>query len=528
MVVSLPRAEDVLVAHCLQGGAAQWPDDVMITFEDGLVWTRRDALEMGCGAADRLRAAGVRQGDVVAVMLDNGPNFLRAWFGAALLGATLLPVNPAYRGALLDRTFTLGSPKVIVSRPEVFDGLAGTGIGAIERATKVDAATLDHRSSVVPSTERPLRLHDPVVLLMTSGTTGPSKLAVNTALHTYLGGAWFVEDAGRGREDVLLLDLPLFHGAAFWFATAAIATGTPIVVRSAPALRAYWEVARDHGVTMGLLLSTMVPFLLQQPERDAEREHRIRVMVASPLPKDLEAFKQRFGLPEIRTGYGLTEAPGVIVGADADAAPGPYCGRPRRGFETRLVDADDVEVAAAEPGQLIVRADHPWMIAPAYVGDPAATAAAWRNGWFHTGDMLRRDADGRYFFVDRVTDSMRRRGENISSVEVETELRAYPGVKEAVCVPYREPDSVEDEVKAWLLPEPDTTLDFADLLRFAADRLPHFMVPRYFEVLEELPLTVSMRVKKFELRARGNGPGCWDREAHGVRITRGGVEIARA
>jgi crotonobetaine/carnitine-CoA ligase len=359
---------------------------------------------------------------------------------------------------------------------------------------------------------------------MTSGTTGPSKLAVNTALHTYLGGAWFVKDAGGTRDDVLLLDLPLFHGAALWFATAALATGTRLAVRSAPSLRNYWEIARDNHVTMGLLLSTMVPFLMQQEPRPAEREHRLRVMVSTPLPTDLTAFKERFGLPEVRTGYGLTEAPGVVVGADSDAAPGPYCGRSRSGYEVRLVDENDLEVAPGHPGQLIVRADHPWMITPEYVADPEATAAAWRNGWFHTGDMLRRDDEGRFFFVDRVTDSMRRRGENISSVEVEAELRAFAGVKEAACVPYRTPDSVEDEVKAWLLLEEGAQVDFEDLLRFAADRLPYFMVPRYFETITEFPLTVSMRVKKFELRARGNGPGCWDREADGWRVTRAGVE----
>ncbi len=527
-MVAPPRAEDVLVAHRLRAGATDRPDEVMITFEDGATWTRREAFESGCGAAERLSAAGVRQGDVVAVVVGNGPEFLRAWFGIALLGATLLPVNPAYKGALLHRPFTLGGPAAIVAASDTLASLAGEGVPAIDQATHIDVAGLDHRSPDAPEPGRPLALHDPAVLLMTSGTTGPSKLAVNSAWHMYLGGAWFVEAAGRGPEDVLLLDLPMFHGAALWFGTAAIVTGTRLVVRSAPALREYWEVAREHGVTMGLLLSTMVPFLLQQPPRPADREHQIRVMISTPLPKDLQAFKERFGLPEVRTGYGLTEAPGVVTGPESDAAPGPYCGRARAGYEVRLVDENDLEVPVGEPGQLIVRAEHPWMLAPEYVGDPAATAAAWRNGWFHTGDLLRQDAEGRFFFVDRVTDSMRRRGENISSVEVEAELRAYPGVKDAVCVPYREPDGVEDEVKAWIQPEPGVAIDFADLLRFAADRLSHFMVPRYFEAVDEFPLTVSMRVKKFELRARGNGPGCWDREAHGLRVTRKGVEPTHA
>jgi crotonobetaine/carnitine-CoA ligase len=165
------------------------------------------------------------------------------------------------------------------------------------------------------------------------------------------------------------------------------------------------------------------------------------------------------------------------------------------------------------------------MIAHEYVDNPEATARVWRNGWFHTGDMMRREGE-QYFFVDRAKDAMRRRGENVSSVELEAEIRTHADVAEVACVPYRPEGTVEDEVKAWIVPAPDSQVDFSELLRYCVDRMPYFMVPRYFELIEELPKTPSLRVKKFELRSRGNGSATWDREEHGLRVTRSGIREA--
>ena len=158
-------------------------------------------------------------------------------------------------------------------------------------------------------------------------------------------------------------------------------------------------------------------------------------------------------------------------------------------------------------------------------GNPEATAQTWRNGWFHTGDMLRRDADGNYIFVDRAEDALRRRGQNISSFEVESVVARYPGVAEAACVPERSGVEVEDEVKVWVVAAPQMQLDFADLLRFCVDRLPHYMVPRYFELAAELPKTPSAKVRKYELRGRGNSATTWDRQQHGFDVTRNGLQV---
>ncbi len=193
------------------------------------------------------------------------------------------------------------------------------------------------------------------------------------------------------------------------------------------------------------------------------------------------------------------------------------------GYHVKIVDENDGEVPDGQTGEAVVRCEAPWLIATEYVGNPAETARVWRNGWFHTGDLMRRDEDGNFFFVDRLKDSVRRRGQNISSYEVEVVIQAFTGIVEAAVVPERSAVESEDEVKVWLLVDGSAAIDFKALLHFCAERLPHYMVPRYFEVAIEFPRTPSAKIQKHILRERGNGPNTWDRLANGLDVTRHGV-----
>jgi crotonobetaine/carnitine-CoA ligase len=242
------------------------------------------------------------------------------------------------------------------------------------------------------------------------------------------------------------------------------------------------------------------------------------------LPRDVTEFQERFNIPHLHAAFGSTEMSAPIVGSPGDRLESGYCGRARPGFEVRLVDEHDIEVPVGEVGEVAVRPDQPWMVNAGYVDDPAATAQAWRQGWLHSGDAMRRDAEGRYYFVDRIKDAVRRRGENVSSYEVEAVVALYPGVAATACVAYRGPDDVDDEVKVWLTCEPAAELDYGKLLEFCAERMPYFMVPRFFEVADEFPMTPSGRVRKHLLRDQGNSEQTWDREEHGLTVTRRGLE----
>jgi crotonobetaine/carnitine-CoA ligase len=500
------------VRSMLERNAAAMPDGVFVTFADGESWTRARGLAEAYRAARVLRAHGVGRGDRVAVFLDNGAGYLRAWWGTACLGAVLVPVNTALRGAMVDHLAALARPAVLVS---------DTAVPEFGDLPTITPATLAGGSAAAPELDEPIAPWELCSLNLTSGTTGRSKLSRTTYVQQLNGGMPFIDGWGQGPADVFQADLPLFHLAASYQVAACLATGTRIAVRDRPDLANYWEVARHTGATLALLVSSMVPFLLAQPERPAERQHGIRTMVAAPLPAAMTEFQQRFGVEHITTFYGSTEVSNCLGYSPGQPVVPGSCGTVRPGFGLRVADEADVEVPVGQTGQLLVRHQEPWKISCGYQGDPETSAAAWRNGWFHTGDLFYRDEDGVYYFVDRATDSLRRRGENVSSAEVEAELLRCPGVAEAACVAV--PAAADDDIKVWLVPDQGVELDLEKIFRTLAESMAHFMVPRYLEVTDELPRTPTARVRKYLLRERGNTASTWDSVAQGLVVTRAGL-----
>jgi len=514
----LPDPDGVVVPRLLERNARVRPDDPFARFEDGAGWTCADAREAAARAAGRLVAAGVAPGDRVAVFGPNSADWLRAWWGATWLGAVVVPVNAAYRGEMLRHVCGESGAALVVADAALLDRLDDASLAL----PRLEAAALAEGRPHPPPDPAP-QVWDTHSIMYTSGTTGPSKGSITPYLQLYMMGKWFGEDVALGPDDVWLLDLPLFHMAAQAACTAALAAGAQIAVRGAPSLSKYWAVAKETGATIALGVSTMAAFLLAQPPGPGDRDHRLRIMAMSPLPPDPPAFVERFGLEGMITAYGSTEVSAAFVSPlGLPLRPGT-CGVPRAGIEVRIVDEHDVPVPPGEVGELVVRTERPWELSQGYVGDPAVTVAAWRNGWFHTGDAFRGDADGYYSFHDRYKDALRRRGENISSFEVERELVAHPAVAEAACVAVHSDLDVDDEVKVFLVVAPGAELDLPELVGFLAGRMAHFMVPRYYEVIDALPKTETMRVRKHLLRDRGNGPATWDRESAGLHVTRAGL-----
>jgi len=533
---AMPEAADVVLRSLLERNAAAEPDRRLVSFEDGTTWTNAEALAEAYAAGNALRALGVNRGDAVAVFLPNGPDFLRVWWGACAIGAVVVPVNLAFRGPMLEHLLrTAGVVAVVVDseRAGRLDELgSSTGVDELGPSThavrRIDPASITaSRDADPPKLDAPIEPWDLHLLVMTSGTTGPSKVSRTTYWHVCLGEE-YLGGSGFGADDVFLVDLPLFHAGGLYSVMVSLAAGASFVVRSAPALASYWETARELGVTTAVLVSSMITYLVAQPPRASDTDHRLHRILSIPMPHDAASFMQRFGVRRMVTGYGSTEVPAAVwTFYDAARPDRPIvagsCGRLRDGFEVRLVDAHDIEVPDGSVGEAMVRTALPWMMSQGYENNDEATVAAWRNGWFHTGDLLRRDGDGNYFFVDRASDSLRRRGENISTFEVEVQVAAFPGVADVACVAARCGEHIDDEVKVWVVPSPGAVLDPAELLRFCADRMPHFMVPRYIELIDALPKTPSAKVRKFLLRERGNCAATWDREEHGLRMTRDGL-----
>ena len=518
MPLEMPKATDVVLRYLLERNATDSPAATAVTFEQGQSWTWQDAVTEMYRGADAIRRHGITQDARVALIAPNGDAFLRAWWGANALGATLVPLNLAYKGTILQHALDVAAPELIVVDP---------AYRTVLDDAKFDAAVceigeLAEGEAETPPLERPLDTWDIGLIVFTSGTTGPSKASLTTNYQTLLTTSWFAEGWALGPDDRFLIDLPLFHLAAQSMAVSSIAARASLAVRTAPALSRYWAAAKDAQVTASALVSTMAPFLAAQPESPADRDHDLRVILCVPLVAEFTRFQARFGV-DLATSFGGTEASGPIVRTPAAPLVAGSCGRLRPGYEVRLVDDHDIEVPDGQPGELIVRTDAPWMMSAGYLGDGDATARAWRNGWFHTGDALRRDPDGNFFFHDRLKDTLRRRGENVSSFEVEREVLAHPGVAEAACVAVPSDHGTDDEVKVFVVFHDAGSPTMDELLRFLVERMPYFMVPRYYESIAAMPKTPTMRIQKHALRRLGNGPDTWDAIAHGYKVTKGGL-----
>jgi crotonobetaine/carnitine-CoA ligase len=284
---------------------------------------------------------------------------------------------------------------------------------------------------------------------------------------------------------------------------------------------AFWDDVRRYRCTLTILAGSMQNFLWQQPARPDDCDNPLRHVIMLPVLPEHEQFARRFGI-EILTGYNMTEISTPLL-FNSGVADWRSCGRVRQGYpgyDVRVVDSDDRPLGPGQLGELAVRTSEPWTLNLGYFGMPEATAAAWRHGWFHTGDAFTYDTDGRYYFVDRLSDALRRRGENISSFEVESLVNEHPDVVESAAVAVPSPWG-EDDVKVVVVTVAGVDLDPADLVRFLIPRMPRFMVPRYVEVVDELPKTdATQRVRKVELRRDALNDRTWDREAAGIELPR--------
>jgi crotonobetaine/carnitine-CoA ligase len=296
-----------------------------------------------------------------------------------------------------------------------------------------------------------------------------------------------------------------------------LARGGSIVMPERFSTDRFWPLVRETEVTVVFLLGVMATFLLKAPPSPDDRLHRVTKCFIVPLSEGSQQFHDRFGV-QVYTIFNMTEISSPIVSEPNPPARGT-CGKVRAGVDVRLVDENDCEVPDGTVGEMIVRTDRPWAMNHGYHKNPEATARAWRNGWFHTGDAFRRDPDGNFFFVDRIKDAIRRRGENISSFEVEAEIVAHPDVREAAVVAVPS-EFGEDEVMAVVAATPGRVLDPANLIEFLRNRLAYFMIPRYIRVMPELPKTPSSKVLKAEIRATGVTSDTWDREQAGIVIRR--------
>lgn len=522
-------ADICVLRYALERNARTEPDAIFAAFEGGERWTFAQTLQQVERLAGNLHALGVRQGDHVVLVLPTSPLALLTIFAVNYLGAVYVPVNPATKGSALEHVLQNAGAAFAVIHDSVLDRVLAAAPPALKTIVRSsDTATsagsvaihavsaLTKPSARPPPPKRPIKPYDTQSIIYTSGTTGRSKGVLSSYMHAYscVGpDAWNCLTA----DDRQLLHMPIFHIGGAFIATVALCVGSSIAVVSHFRTEAFWDQVRELEVTSVFLLGAMATFLLKQPPHPRDRDHTLRMVFIVPLGQSGPAFHERFGV-DVFTLFNMTEICTPLI-SGANPAKGSICGRPRAGVEVRLVDANDCSVGDGEVGQLILRTEAPWAMNHGYNNNPQATTNAWRNGWFHTGDAFIRDADGDYRFVDRLKDAIRRRGENISSYEIEVELLSHPAVREAAAIPVPSEFS-EDEVLVVLAPASGASIDPEEIIRHLLPRMAHHMVPRFIRIIDELPKTPTAKVEKHILRAEGLTADTWDRERAGIVIRR--------
>ncbi|GAA1723155.1 AMP-binding protein [Fodinicola feengrottensis] len=479
--------------------AHRWPDRIAWEFpETGDRLSFADIEVSTAAYARQLAALGVGPGDRVAVMLGNRPEFALSWLALGRLGAAMVPVNTGYRRHDATGILAHSQVRLAITEKAHLDLLAtiqpDTTLEKIVDCADLSLTTKENSAEPAVVAETVANIQ------YTSGTTGAPKGCVLPQRYWTTLAASLVEHSPKiTADDIILTAQPFHYIDPQWNVALSLLSGCKLVVLDRFHPRTFWADIERHRVTWFYCLGLMPKLLLEMPPARHDRKHVVRTVCASAIPTAIHrALEERFGVPWVEA-FGMTEtgADLRVFDDDHDHAVGTTClGRPVPGKEAMVVDDADNPVPRGVTGELVLRGAG---MMHGYFRDQEATAKAFRGGWFHTGDLVSMDTAGRVYYAGRTKDMIRRSGENIAALEVETVLAQHAGVRVAAVVP--EPDDLRgEEVYAVVQLHDGVTHSPEELTRFCADRLAAFKVPRYWAYVDQMPLTPSERVAKKTLR----------------------------
>jgi crotonobetaine/carnitine-CoA ligase len=524
--------EDV-IGTLVRRKALSQKDRVFLHFKDETV-TYQQLDETSNRFANGFKALGTTKDDKIAIMMRNHPDFLYTWFGSAKLGAIEVPINTAYKGDLPKHIINNSDSTILIIEGDMLDRLMpimedlsklkqiicrGEMAEEVSRALPVPTSALD-RFFEYPAdpVEADVRPRDPAAIMYTSGTTGVSKGALCPHSFFLHQARLVAELRDLGPQDILYTFLPLFHlNAQVFTILTALLNDAQVVLSDRFSASAFWDEVRKYGATQFNYLGAVMTILAKQEPRENDRDNAVRIAFGAACPPDvMKQVEERFGLVCLE-GFGMTEI-GIVVHDQIRVRRKGSCGRVLgEYYEVRVVDDEDMEVGVGEVGEIIVRPKEPHIMMTEYYRMPDETLEVFRNLWFHTGDYAKKDEDGFFYFVDRKKDAIRRRGENISSFEVEKVINSHPQVLE--CAVFAVPSDLgEDEVKVNVVLKRNQTLPPGRLIEFCKERMAYFAVPRYVEYVTDLPKTPTNRIEKYRLRELGITENTWDREKAGIKI----------
>ncbi|WP_416877491.1 ATP-dependent acyl-CoA ligase [Litorimonas sp.] len=525
------------VIDALARAVSKYPEKTVLDFS-GETYTYQELDRLTTRFAHALSDLDVNPGDRVVSMLDNNIDAIVTWLAVNKLCAVSVPLNTALRGAFLRHQISDASANIIICEADYLDRVIAIadevpdlktvlvrGNPASEHATRLDVRQLsEHRGHSDATIDKKPRPEDLAALIYTSGTTGPSKGCMLSYNYMCNLARQQLNAAPIEHDDVLWTPLPLFHLNAL--STGFISTilvGGTVAFSPRFSVSGFWPAIEKCGATAISILGAMGNLLANADDNDAmlRCKGQIHTVRGNPFSEEMKTtWRERFGARQVGSnGYGLTEAAVVTtIGAGEYAAPGSS-GKISPQFDVRIVDDNDVEVPTGTSGEIIIRPLQPNIMFQGYWQRPEATMKVMRNMWFHSGDIGKFDEDGFFYFVDRKKDYLRRRGENISSFELEQTFLEHPAI-ENVAIHAVPSEIIEDDVKLTAILKPGQSLDEKALCLWAVERVPYYAVPRYIEFRDTFPTNPQGRVLKYQLREEGVTSKTWDIEKSGIKLTK--------
>ncbi|WP_225027563.1 AMP-binding protein [Xinfangfangia pollutisoli] len=494
------------------------------------------------GHADRVATRmaaelGIAKGQHIALFLGNSPQFVWTIFALARLGAVAVPLNTAAKGELLRYFLENSHSRILIVDHEHLDRvlpvldqvpllervvIVGARDGAPLPEGMLDFSDLETGPAIRPAVQ--ITPRDPMYLMYTSGTTGPSKGVISPHSQGISVGSQLHHVYRYTEADILYTCLPLFHGNALWYSfMPALCAGATLAISRRFSASRFWDEVADCGATQTNVLGAMANIVIKEIDRADTPRIRLRQMMVVPAlsAEVARPLTERFGV-KITSLFAQTETFAVtLYGPDEGGLKLGSAGRVYPYVEVAILDEEDNRLPPGTTGEIALRPSLPGIMMTGYYGMPEATLEAMGTLWLHTGDRGYLDEDNYLYFVDRKKDAIRRRGENISAYELEMILSRHPSIRETAAVAVKS-DLGEDDVLCFVVAAEDATIDFAEVIRFCDRNMPYFMVPRYLHVLEALPKTSSEKIEKYRLRdwANANLGSLWDREAAKIVLTR--------
>jgi acyl-CoA synthetase (AMP-forming)/AMP-acid ligase II len=517
-----PPDEYRSVPGLIEDRARELGDSSLLQFKDR-TWSYAEINDDANRMANALLDLGVREGDKVSVFMRNSPEYLSLWFAIAKIGAIMVPINVDHKGDTLEYILRdSGAGTIVIDEStrqnyatvrdefqrEFMELTLGETKGA--RYRRFDDVFSDFPDTPLDSTSA--APGDPMGIIYTSGSTGQPK-GVVLPHYSYVNTGWeFSKNVlSLDESDRLFTTLPLFHcNAQQTTVMGAIFAKTDFILKSGFTPESFWKQIRTHDVTVFNYIGSMIPLLHNMDERPEDHDNPVQYGIGAAAPVEMmEAFEARFDLTLLE-GYGLTET--------ATVAAVNYPGSRRIGsigeslsyMDVDIVDRNDEPLSPGETGEIVVRPTRPNTMMKRYHGRPEETVEAWQNLWYHTGDLGYKDEDGYLYFIDRKEYAIKKQEETISSFEIERMINQTPDIQEVSVFGVQSKRGNED-IKAVVVPSGNVSLTPVDVIKHCENYLPYFKLPRYVELVDELPKTPTERVKKYKLKQKGNSEA-WDRE----------------